>query len=70
MSKKIYVVETQDGLEYSFDFDEVHDVVLHPSGALVVEGVADDQTHAFAPGGWTRWFILDVEPDAPAEEPA
>lgn len=55
--KKTYVVETADGLEYTFDAEEVRDVVIHDSGALVIEGTDDKKTHAFATSTWTRWYI-------------
>lgn len=66
---KYYVVETTAGLEYTFDFEEVFDFVIHESGALVVEGTDAQKAHAFAPGAWVRWYILaDAEPE-PAAEP-
>lgn len=59
-STKTYVVETPDGLEYTFDDAEVLDVVIHESGALVVEGAGHEKTHAFAPGAWVRWWIEEA----------
>jgi hypothetical protein len=64
--KKTYVVETSDAA-YEFPADEVHDVVHHDSGALVIEGVGPNQAYAFAPGEWTRWYI---ETSPPGEEPS
>jgi hypothetical protein len=55
-NKKTYVVETEDA-EYTFDDAEVLDVVIHESGALVVEGTDHEKTHAFAPGAWVRWWL-------------
>lgn len=55
--KKTYIVQTPDA-EYEFDAAEVHDLVVHDSGALVVEGVSPEKQTAFAPGAWTRWYIV------------
>ena len=56
--KTIYVIETHDA-EYTFDFEEVHDVTVAPGGVLVVEGADGFKVHAFAPGVWVRWYLLE-----------
>lgn len=56
-----YVVETPDGVEYLFDFDEVEEIDIRESGALVVTCYDVATSQAFAPAAWTRLYVLTTD---------
>jgi hypothetical protein len=60
-SQFLYVVETEDGLAYEFPFDEVEEVDIRESGALVVTCYDEASSQAFAPAAWTRLYVLTTD---------
>lgn len=57
-----YVIETVEGLEFSFPQEDVGEVTGKPGGELKFVDAATGHLLAyFRPGGWTRWFLREVE---------